>query len=122
MKKLVTISLLFCILLSSLGQSVILVHYLINKNYYATVLCENKAKPKMNCHGKCHIMKEMKEQEKREQSPTAPIKEKQETVQFFQTNTAFTFNTCTETKKYSSFYLLPKIPSVSLSIFHPPTV
>ena len=122
MKKLVSISLLFCILLSSLGQSVILVHYLINKNYYATVLCENKAKPKMHCNGKCKMMKEMKEQEKKEQSPTAPTKEKQETVQFFLKSTAFTFNIFTETKNYNSFYLLPKVQSVSFSIFHPPTV
>lgn len=122
MKKLLTILLPLCILLSSLGQSVILVHYLINKNYYATVLCENKAKPKMNCHGKCHMMKEMKEQEKKEQSPTAPTKEKQETVQFFQNCTAFSFNIFTETKKYNNFYLLPKLQSVSFSVFHPPTV
>ena len=122
MKKLLLISLACIILLSAFGQSVIFVHYLINKNYYATVLCENKEKPKMNCHGKCHMMKEMKEQEKKEQSPAAPIKEKQETVQYFQTNTACTFITFTETKKYSSFYLLPKTESVSFSIFHPPTV
>ena len=122
MKKLLTISLLVFILLSSFGQSVILVHYLINQNYYATVLCENKAKPKMNCHGKCRMMKEMKEQEKKEQSPAAPIKEKQETVQYFQKITEFAFDIVTEIKKSNSFYLFPKTESVSFSIFHPPTV
>lgn len=76
----------------------------------------------MNCHGKCHMMQEMKEQEKKEQSPTAPTTEKQETVQFFQEGTAFTFHIFTKTKSYCSFYLLPKSQLVSFSIFHPPTV
>ena len=76
----------------------------------------------MNCHGKCRMMKEMKEQEKKEQSPAAPIKEKQETVQYFQKITEFAFDIVTEIKKSNSFYLFPKTESVSFSIFHPPTV
>ena len=76
----------------------------------------------MHCHGKCHMMKELKEQEKKEQSPTAPTKEKQETVQFFQKSTSSGFNIFAKEKKYNGFYLLPKVQSVSFSVFHPPTV
>lgn len=122
MKRSVAVLLTFLILLSSLGQSIVFMHYLINKKYYAIVLCENKAKPKMACEGKCKMLKEMKEQDKKEQSPSAPTKEKQETVQFFHRKVELTFNHFTETKKYTSFYLLPKMQSVSFSIFHPPTV
>lgn len=122
MKNIALISLTLSILLSSLGQSVIYVHYLVNKNYYATVLCENKAKPKMHCNGKCHMMKELKEQEKKEQSPSTPVKEKQETIQFFQSSTLFSFNPFQEIKKQNSIYLLAKTQEVTFSIFHPPTV
>jgi hypothetical protein len=33
--------------------------YVVNYDYISKVLCENKAKPQMNCNGKCHLMKEL---------------------------------------------------------------
>ncbi|AWH86963.1 hypothetical protein HYN59_08640 [Flavobacterium album] len=33
--------------------------YIINYDYIATTLCENKAKPEMHCNGKCHLAKEL---------------------------------------------------------------
>lgn len=33
--------------------------YVFNYDYISKVLCENKAKPKMQCNGKCHLMKEL---------------------------------------------------------------
>lgn len=35
------------------------IDYVVNYDYIAKVLCENKEKPQMNCNGKCHLMKEM---------------------------------------------------------------
>ena len=33
--------------------------YAINYDYISKTLCINKAKPKMQCNGKCHLMKEL---------------------------------------------------------------
>jgi hypothetical protein len=33
--------------------------YIVNYEYISKVLCVNKAKPKMKCNGKCHLMKEL---------------------------------------------------------------
>ncbi|WP_430615095.1 hypothetical protein [Flavobacterium sp. JP2137] len=33
--------------------------YVYNYDYITTVLCENLDKPELECHGKCHLMKEM---------------------------------------------------------------
>jgi len=33
--------------------------YAINYDYITKTLCVNKAKPKMQCNGKCHLMKEL---------------------------------------------------------------
>ena len=33
--------------------------YVINYEYISKELCVNKAKPKMKCNGKCHLMKEL---------------------------------------------------------------
>ena len=35
------------------------VDYVVNYDYISTVLCINKAKPKLQCNGKCHLMKEL---------------------------------------------------------------
>lgn len=35
------------------------IDYVVNYEYISTVLCVNKAKPKMECNGKCHLMKEL---------------------------------------------------------------
>lgn len=36
-----------------------LIDYAVNYDYISTVLCENKAKPELQCNGKCHLMKEL---------------------------------------------------------------
>ncbi|SHG07309.1 hypothetical protein SAMN05444396_104162 [Flavobacterium segetis] len=33
--------------------------YVLNYEYISKVLCINKDKPKMQCNGKCHLMKEL---------------------------------------------------------------
>ena len=35
------------------------IEYAFNYEYISKVLCVNKAKPKMHCNGKCHLMKEL---------------------------------------------------------------
>lgn len=42
------------------------VEYIVNYDYIAKVLCENKAKPELKCNGKCHLMKEMAKQSENE--------------------------------------------------------
>jgi hypothetical protein len=120
MNKLLSIALIFVILLHSLGQSVVLIHYLFNRQYYATVLCENKAKPELHCNGKCQLMKELKANEKKEKSPASPIKEKQEMVQFFQENQTSSSGISDVTEKHIAFYLLPESQSFKFSILRPP--
>jgi hypothetical protein len=36
------------------------ISYNLNYKYISNVLCQNKTKPEMNCHGKCHLQKELK--------------------------------------------------------------
>jgi hypothetical protein len=35
------------------------IEYAVNYEYISKVLCENKTKPKLQCNGKCHLMKEL---------------------------------------------------------------
>jgi len=39
------------------------VHYSLNKEFIAKVLCINRDRPEMKCEGKCHLAKMIREQE-----------------------------------------------------------
>ena len=122
MKNFLSFALTVALFLSSLVQSPIYCHYLLKKQYYAKVLCENKARPKMHCEGKCQLKKELKEQEEKSQSPISSPKVKQETTQFHQTSKQFSIETNDLVKSYPVFCLIGKPQSPGFSIFHPPTV
>ena len=53
----------------------------INQDYIAKNLCENRAKPKMHCNGKCQLMKKLKQADKEEQKQLPQtLKEKYEVL------------------------------------------
>lgn len=60
-------------LLAFVGQTfykaVIVLDYYTNTAAYAKN-CENKARPKLHCNGKCQMMKKLKEEERKEQENT----------------------------------------------------
>src|SRR6185312_2302900 len=59
--KLITIWLLMAVYFLTLFRVALpYVSYKLNYNYISTTLCENKAKPALQCNGKCHLKKEMK--------------------------------------------------------------
>ncbi len=42
------------------------VEYMLNQDYISEFLCINKDKPKLQCHGKCHLIKEVEKQQENE--------------------------------------------------------
>lgn len=64
-----SLSLLLILLTLSTGFTRLFMRagYELNKDYIAKVLCENKAKPKMQCNGKCYLAKKIKQAEEGEQ-------------------------------------------------------
>ena len=120
MKKPVSVFLLVALLLQTSGSLVIVAGYEINKIYIAKNFCVNRNKPSMHCYGMCHLKKEMRDAEKKEQSSSTPSNEKQETNQFFQTDSEliFAFSNCIS-KIYFSYKESPT-RDFSTFIFHPP--
>lgn len=95
--------------------------YFANRAAYAKV-CINKNKPKMHCNGKCRMIRQLQEEEKREQ---------QEAVNKFEIKIALPANHSNISIVATTFIILNKaIPAnikavatdVSLTIFHPPQV
>ena len=59
--RVIALQLVLAMLLPSFGNVVILIGFVINQNYIARELCENKAKPASKCNGKCHLKKKLNE-------------------------------------------------------------
>jgi hypothetical protein len=121
MKKVILI-LVFAIILKPVFP---VIEYVTNYDYIAKVLCVNKAEPKLECDGKCHLMKELAKASESEKPISSDKKDnsKQEVeILFFQDLKALAvaqiyFNSNTAIgDNYTNLYFL----TVSDSVFHPP--
>ena len=63
---LVSLIFLLAVLLQTFSKDFVVLDYYINTDSYAKN-CVNKEKPKLQCKGKCQMMKKAKEEEKKEQ-------------------------------------------------------
>jgi len=69
--KLILVPILMILVLSQTFSSwLVVLEYNLNKDFIAQKLCINKAKPKLNCNGKCQMMKRLAEEEKQNSSNT----------------------------------------------------
>ena len=60
-------------------------NYLFNQKQITQRFCENKNKPQLQCNGKCHLIKQMREQNKKEHETAYFLKDLREVF----CNTAF---------------------------------
>lgn len=68
LKKLVSISLIFCILASMLGFAIPLSWYLSNYTHITTNLCINRHNPNVECNGVCQLKKRMNQDDEHDHS------------------------------------------------------
>ncbi|WP_254529959.1 MULTISPECIES: hypothetical protein [unclassified Sphingobacterium] len=50
-------------------QAIIVMHFKLNQEKIEMAYCENKNKPEMQCHGLCHLKKQLEDQENSETAP-----------------------------------------------------
>lgn len=65
-RQIITAVFLLAFLSQTFYKAVIVMDYYTNTAAYAKN-CENKARPKLHCNGKCQMMKKLQEEEKKEQ-------------------------------------------------------
>lgn len=123
MKKFVIILVLAIIL----KPIIPVIDYVVNYHYIATVLCENKDKPQLNCCGKCHLKKELAKASEGEKPNSSDKKDntKQEVEVLFYEDIAslviapiYFESENTLIDNYLNFYFHLK----GCAVFHPPTV
>lgn len=77
----------------------------------------------MQCEGKCHLKKQLDKEEKKEQLPANPIKEKQEIqLLFSENNFDISQFTTSIQNELIAFYSFPFSDQHIHAIFHPPKV
>ncbi len=99
-------------------------NYVVNYDYILKELCENKAKPELECNGKCHLKAELAKASKE----NIPASQESKNIVildllFLETLSEFKFNKLyVEKQKVSIAYSRLYFRLHSTGIFHPPTV
>ncbi len=99
------------------------VEYIVNYDYIAKVLCENKAKPALKCNGKCHLMKQLAKESESEKPLFPNKKAPQEVEVLFYQNIDFqccnVFPVAVAMGTTSNYINLYSFEEINV-IFHPP--
>lgn len=118
-------NILFLLALFMLLKPVLpVIDYVVNYEYISKVLCVNKAKPKMHCNGKCHLMKELAKTSENEApiSSDKKVPSRQfevlflEEIKSFKIAPVYFFETEKTNSNYSNLYFRLN----SASVFRPP--
>jgi hypothetical protein len=94
--------------------------YEMNKEFIAKNLCENKEKPKSTCNGKCHLAKELKKQDKKENQTSNSQKEKYENQFYSEVKKSDVINTDLTNNQLAVLYQFTNYANYLDSIFQPP--
>lgn len=113
--------LLVLLLVKMMAIPLFCLQYQLNKEFIAANLCENKAKPQLQCEGKCHLKKQI---EKNSDTPN-PSGEKSNiklSISEFCIENSFSFSAvATQSNSYQSGYCNNHYSHLYSSlIFHPP--
>ena len=121
-RRIIVLILLVAIGLQSFSKAIYIADYYVNNATYLKN-CENKAKPKLQCNGKCQVKKKMQEEEKKEQeNPDRKLENKTEIIisskSFFATQLIQPNKVNHNHNKW--FFDMGIVIDRSSSIFHPP--
>lgn len=102
-----------------------IMEYVINYDYIANVLCENKNRPQLQCNGKCYLAKQLeKEQKDSDKNPFGEQRAKTEVqpMVFFQSLLFFDISPQIQAYTPNNLYYYQGLQTLLLTfdIPHPP--
>jgi len=77
-KSLLAYVLVVLVLLQTFSREVLVVDYALNQATITARFCVNKSRPMLHCNGKCHLAKQLKQQQEQETKAPNALKEKLE--------------------------------------------
>jgi hypothetical protein len=121
-KQLITIFLMMIWLCQLSGRYLVMFEYYLNQDFVAKNLCINRDKPQLQCNGKCHLKKQLSEEERRDkESPERRAENRTETfyaASFDLISIAPLFTTIAV--NYNNPHCIGMPVDQSFTIFHPP--
>ena len=120
MKYTLVILLFTALIAQTFSRSLAMADYMVNLEAYKKS-CINKARPKLNCNGKCQMLKKMKTQQG-ETETNAPAPKSNQLEVVLSSKSFFPSIEVVSTTKISTFYTYNDDFSSNYlgSIFHPP--
>ncbi len=101
----------------------VFIRFKINQDFYARVLCINKEKPELKCHGKCQLKKQLKAAEQKSNEKKNPAIETTNLFLLFRPLARLKLEVFPETRERSSVFLINNYPFICLvAVFHPPRI
>ncbi len=120
MVRFISIIILTAFMLQTFSKVIIYVNYELNLDYIIKTYCINKNDPSKHCDGKCHLTKQLQEEEKKETLPGTNRDERLEINLFSENITAYLFNNFSGKEYIYPDLKFPKIDSPVFGFFHPP--
>ena len=72
-KRFIRIVVLLLFIQPQISNSVVWLNYIFQQDYITKTFCVNTDKPELNCNGKCHLTKQLSNQENQESEAPEPI-------------------------------------------------
>lgn len=122
LRQLIAFVFIMAFALQTFSRAIIVFDYAVNTKSYARN-CENKARPSMHCNGKCQMMKQLKQEERKDQqNPDRKAENKNEVIYL----SVFTapvvhINIVQEPKLYATLQCKEEI-NFPNAVFHPPAI
>jgi hypothetical protein len=104
-------------MIQSFSALAIIVNYRINRNYIAKNLCVKRYIPQSGCEGKCHLTKQLKEEENK---PASQLKIEFPVLYAHEVQSWSVPDYQTERPGYISLNCSPYYPEPVIDFFHPP--
>lgn len=126
-KQVVSLLMAMLILVKTTVMVATLIQFQANRTYYAEVLCVNKNRPELACHGKCVLMKrlraEMEVDQKKDSNKMLTIMERVlESVVYIPTSTEITKIEICQGHLNNPWNFIDFVASVyAKGVFHPPS-
>lgn len=121
MKYTFVILLLTALMAQTFSRSIAMADYMVNLEAYKKA-CINKAKPKLQCNGKCQMLKKVKKQEGDSEASAPVLKKLNQLEVVLSSKSFFPILTIIATNNASSYYTYTDDFSSNYlgAIFHPP--
>lgn len=116
----IALFLLSVFLLQTFDSVLVYAQYLLNREFIAATLCENRDMPEMQCDGKCYLRKQLQQHHEEKDSPASPREERRDVTLFSPVSEPLAVFIKAPSRAWESLYQPVFSEKHTHAVFHPP--